>query len=271
MAVAGRDVLLVEKLRDKHYAVVTINRQERGNSISFDLAQRLGETWLDLRQDDDIWAIVLTASGDRFFSSGNDLKERSEIDQAYPGGFTKFAEDNGGFGRINPYEHELWKPIICAINGYAMAGGFYLAQMSDVRIAVEHAMFGIPEVRWNLPAPYAAQLQRLISPALALEMTLWGARQYSAERMREAGFVNKVVADGTALLAEAQKWAEEVCQNGPVSVWTHKELMFRYLNQDAGWSERFSLAMFDKVLAMDDSVEGPRAFAEKRQPKWTLR
>lgn len=270
MPIRGPEVLLIEKNLEKHYTVLTINRPERGNSINFDLSKRLSDAWDEVKADDEIWAVILTATGDRFFCAGEDLKDRAELDQTYDGGFTKYVDDSGGFGKMSPVDHEIWKPIIGAVNGFSVAGGFYLAQICDVRIAADHAMFGIPEVRWNLPAPFAAQLQRMIPPAIALEMTLWGARQYSAQRMYEVGFVNKVVPKDQ-LLAEAVSWAEEVCEMGPVSVWTHKELMYRYLYQDSVMGDRLGRAIFDKVAAMEDSIEGPAAFAEKRSPQWKLR
>lgn len=270
MAIRGSEVLLVDRRPDKHYAILTINREERANSINFDLSKRLAETWDALRRDDEIWAVIVTGGGERYFCSGEDLKDRAELDATYEGGFMKYVEDKGGFGNMTPLGNNFWKPVIGAINGFALAGGWYLAQMCDVRISAEHAMFGIPEVRWNLPAPFAAQLQRMIPPAIALELTLWGARQYPAERMREVGFVNAVVPK-EKLLDEAIRWAEEVCEMGPVSVWNHKELMYRYLYQDEFIAQRLGSAMFEKMQMMEDSIEGPKAFAEKRRPEWKLR
>ncbi len=270
MAIRGDEVLLVEKNKADHYAVLTVNREERGNSINFDLSKRLSDAWLDIKADDDIWAVVLTAKGNKFFCAGEDLKDRAELDQSYPGGFMKYVDDQGGFGKMNPQSHEIWKPIIGAVNGFAVAGGWYLSQMCDVRIAADTAAFGVPEVRWNLPAPFMAQAQRMIPAGFCLEATLWGARQYPAQRMYELGWVNKVV-PSAQLLKEAISWAKEVCEMGPVSVWTHKELMYRYLYQDDAWAQRFGMALFDKCQAMEDSIEGPKAFAEKRRPNWKLR
>lgn len=270
MAIRGDDVLLVERVPEKHYAVLTVNREERGNSINFDLARRLAQEWPRLKADDEIWAVILTAVGDRFFCAGEDLKDRAELDEEYEGGFVQYVDDQGGWAKLAPVDHEFWKPIIGAVNGFAVAGGWFLSQICDVRIAAEHAMFGVPEVRWNLPASFMAQAARMIPPAMVMEMTLWGARQYTAQRMYEVGWVNKVV-PREQLLDEAIQWAEEVCEMGPVSVWTHKELIYRYLFQDDHWAQRFGLALFDKVEAMEDSIEGPRAFAERRPPQWKLR
>ncbi len=270
MAIRGDEVLLVERFPEQHYAILTVNREERGNSINFDLGRRLDDTWEELKDDDEIWAVILTAAGERFYCAGEDLRDRAELDGEYEGGFNQYVKDHGGLGNFAPLDHDFWKPVIGAINGFAVAGGWYLAQICDVRIAVEHAMFGVPEVRWNLPASFMAQATRIIPPAIALEMTMWGARQYTAQRMYEIGFVNKIVPK-EQLLDEAKAWAEEVCQMGPVSVWTHKEFMYRYMFNDNYWARRMGRAMFDKVNAMEDAIEGPRAFAEKRPPQWKLR
>ena len=275
MPTDGPDILLVERHPAAHYAVVTINREERGNSMNLDFLFRLEEVWRDLRDDDDTWAIVLTGAGDRFFCTGEDLKERGEVDAAGNGGYAaKLAAmwRGGRMPNLDPSAPgvELWKPIIGAVNGSALAGGMYLAIMCDVRIAAETARFGLPEVRWNLPAPFAAQLQRLVAPAFVKELTFWGGRQFSAQRMYEVGFVNKVVPQGD-VLDEAISWAKELCEMGPVAVRTHKELMHRYLYQDAIWAEPMGLAMAEKIMAMEDSTEGVRAFVERRKPEWKLR
>lgn len=268
MAIRGPDCLKVEK--KGHIAILTINREERANSINIDLARLLSNAWDDVKKDDQIWAVIFTATGERYFCAGEDLRDRAELDQTYPGGFIKYANDQGGFGDMRPMAHEVWKPIIGAINGYALAGGWYLSQACDVRIAAEHALFGVPEVRWNLPAPFMAQATRMIPMAMTLEMTMWGARQYTAQRMFDIGWVNKVVPK-ERLMDEAMAWAEEVCEMGPVSVWTHKELIYRYIFGDDFWMQRLSRAIFDKCSIMEDSIEGPKAFAEKRKPIWKLR
>ncbi len=206
MPIRGPDVLLVDRRPKDHYAILTVNREERANSFNIDLSRRLAESWAALSRDDDIWAVILTAVGDRYFCTGDDLKDMAEMNETYEGGFWAYVHDQGGFGNMSPLGNSFWKPIIGAINGYSLAGGWYLGQMCDVRIAADHAMFGIPEVRWNLPAPFAAQLQRMIPAAIALEMALWGSRQYTAQRMYEVGFVNKVVPKDQ-LMPEAIRWA----------------------------------------------------------------
>ena len=153
---------------------------------------------------------------------------------------------------------------------YCLAGGWRRAQYCDVRIAAEHALFGLPEVRWNLPASFMWQAARMMPYSMAMEMTLWGDRQYPAQRLYEIGFVNKVVA-GDQLLDEAVRWAEQVCEMGPASVWAHKEVLYRATFGDQFRIIGLANKAFEKVQEMEDSAEGPRALAEKRKPQWKLR
>jgi len=104
MAIRGDDVLLVERVPEKHYAVLTVNREERGNSINFDLARRLAQEWPRLKADDEIWAVILTAVGDRFFCAGEDLKDRAELDEEYEGGFVQYVDDQGGWAKLAPVD-----------------------------------------------------------------------------------------------------------------------------------------------------------------------
>jgi enoyl-CoA hydratase/carnithine racemase len=270
VAISGPEILLVERRPERHYAIVTINREERGNSITAELGQRIEAAWKALARDDDIWAIIFTATGERFFCAGQDIKARAELDATYPGGFEQYRVDQGGMGAQRPWDNGLWKPVIGAINGVALAGGLHLAWACDVRIAAEHAEFGLPEARWNLPVPFVATFQRMVPPALALEMALFAGRRFSAQRMYEAGFVNRVVPK-ERLLAEAIGWAEEVCETGPGALRAQKELMYRYLYGDEPAVRELSDELFAPVYAMEDTKEGLRAFAERRHPNWKLR
>lgn len=141
MPVSGSDILLCEK-KDK-VVTLTINRPERSNAISLELAERLEKAWAQFREDEDSWVCILTGVGEKAFCSGWDLLDQAE-------GNRKGLGLPKNMPQYWPYE--IWKPIICAINGYAIAGGFQLAQDCDVRIASETAEFGIAETRWNMPA-----------------------------------------------------------------------------------------------------------------------
>ena len=260
---AGRDILLTEKRG--HVYIMTINREERLNAISLELWDRMAEEWERFNEDDDLWVAILTGKGDASFSSGDDLKE--EMDRIE--GDT-YHDHEPYIGRRPHASVPSWKPTIAAVNGYAVAGGWQLAQECDVRIASENATFGIPEVRWNVPAYFGAALEYQISMGVACEMLMWG-RLISAQRAYEIGFVNKVVPQGK-LMEECMEWAEYVCTLGQQSVRAHKELIYR--GRDIPRSEIWPLGrdLFyfypPKPGVVTDAAEGPKAFLEKRAPKF---
>ena len=263
--ITGRDTLLTEKRG--HIYILTINREERRNASSLELSDRLGEEWERFDEDEDLWVLILTAKGDVAFSAGHDMKEDVEGDvRGGPRGGMKQTP------RRKPHPWvSTWKPTIAAINGYALAGGWELAQRCDVRIAAEHATFGIPEIRWNLPAGFGAQLSQLPTWAIAAEMLLWG-RPISAQRAYEIGFVNKVVPK-ERLMEEASEWAEYMCTLGQESVRGHKRLLHYARFVPPSEIQTLAEDIFywwpkKRGVVLDEDV-GARAFAEKRQPDFS--
>jgi enoyl-CoA hydratase/carnithine racemase len=264
--IRGRDVLLTEK-RD-HVYVLTLNREERRNALSEELFERLDEEWERFDEDEDLWAMIITGKGDVAFSAGHDLKEDVEGDvrgRPYAAGGTKRTPRRKAHPEVGS-----WKPTIAAVNGYAMAGGWQLAQKCDVRIAAEHATFGIPEVRWNLPAHFGTHLEHFPTMAIAAELLLWG-RPVTAQRAYEIGFVNKVVPK-ERLLDEALEWADHVCRLGQESVRAHKKLLYLSRNMASQDIEVLWRDLFywypKKPGVVVDETEGPRAFVEKRAPRF---
>jgi len=262
--ITGKDVLLTET-RGKVF-IMTVNREERRNAMSNELMDRMAQEWERFNEDDDLWVAIFTGSGDVAFSSGHDLKEDIEGDVR-----------GGPRGSIPPYvarrahpEVQTWKPTIAAVNGYALAGGWFLAQNMDIRIAAEHATFGIPEVRWNLPAGFGARVEYQISLGVACEMLMWG-RQITAQRAYEIGFVNKVVPKDK-LIDECMEWADYMCTLGQPSVKAHKEMIYRGRDMSVGELNALGRDLFywypPKPGVVIDATEGPRAFAEKRAPKY---
>ena len=258
--ITGKDVLLTEK-RGKVF-IMTVNREERRNAMSNELSDRMAEEWERFNEDDDLYVAILTGAGDVAFSSGHDLKEDVEGDVR-----------GGAFKSIPPYQartpHPMvptWKPTIAAVNGYALAGGWALAQRCDVRIAADIATFGMPEVRWNLPAGFGAQLEYFQTLGISAELLMWG-RSITAQREYEIGFVNKVVPHAQ-LMEEAMECADYMCTLGQPSVKAHKQMIYR--GRDMSRSELQSLGrdLFywypAKPGVVIDATEGPRAFAEKR-------
>jgi enoyl-CoA hydratase/carnithine racemase len=162
---------------------------------------------------------------------------------------------------------QVTKPVIAAINGYCLAGGLELALGCDIRIASETASFGCPEVRWSILHGFGAmRLPSTVSMSMAMEMLLTGER-IDAARAREIGLVSRVVA-AKALLPTAEQMAERISQNGPLAIKLTKELAWRSLHQHPDDALRFYGAVTALMHETEDSKEGPRAFAEKRTPRF---
>lgn len=255
MSISGPDILIYEK-KDR-IVTITLNRPERMNAISFELAQRLIESWQRFDEDEDAWVAVVTGAGDKAFCVGADLietKERKEKGQELP--IRKWPKF---------FITGTWKPVIAAINGYAISGGWALAQGCDIRIASEKAEFGIAETRWNMPAGWVHSLTRQLHLGHALEIALWGNKRISAQRAYEMGWVNRVVPQ-EKVMDEAMSWAEETLSLGPRCVRNFKEIIYRGFYMVPEEAEAFYQALEVNLEGMEDSIEGPRAFAERRKP-----
>ena len=247
------DAILYEKTGD-HIVLITMNRPEAMNAINREFTRQMNEALTEFNNDDDAWVAILTGAG-RAFCAGRDLKER--------------AEDNAAGIQARPTvvsQREIWKPLIAAINGYAIAGGWAQAQMCDIRIAADSALMGIAESRWNLLAPFAPALLGQIPLAMIMEI-LMTAKPLTAQRAYEVGFVNKVV-PLDQLLPTAFEYARDICRNAPLSVRAHKEIILRAMGLPPQQAAPLVYHIYDKLLRSEDSVEGPRAFAEKRTPQW---
>lgn len=244
-----------------HIAVVTINRPEAMNALTRDMLLGLDAAFDEFNQDPDLWVAVLTGAGDRAFSAGMDLKEAIPL-----------LTSGDQLGYEDPTKRQfcdVFKPIVAAVNGFCIAGGLEMLQGTDLRIAAEHATFGLGEVRWGIiPAGGShVRLPRQIPWAVAMELLLTG-EPIDAQRAYEIGLVNRVVPRGEALAA-AVELAEKICKNGPLAVRTAKEIAVRALGQEAGFVLEKSLAA--RVFESEDAKEGPRAFAEKRPPRFSGR
>jgi len=248
---------LVEK--HNHITTVTINRPDRLNALHPPANAELGEVFDDFAADDDAWVAIITGSG-RGFSAGNDLRYQAEGGERVP--------MPRGFGGLTS-RFDLNKPVIAAVNGVAMGGGFEIALACDLIIASEKALFALPEPKVGLAALAGGlnRLPRQIGPKRALGMILTG-RHVSAEEGKELGFVNEVVAHEN-LLEAAQRWAEEICACAPLSIRASKDVVYRSLSTAS--LEESMRTQYDSVKTMvtsEDFVEGPKAFAEKRAPNW---
>ena len=247
----------VVRTRDGHVEVLTLNRPEARNAINLAVAQQLGHALDECAVDDEVWAVVITAAGDKAFSAGMDLK-------AFAQG--EFPATDQGFAGIA--ERHFPKPLICAANGSAYAGGFEVVLSCDLVVAADHAVFGIPEVSRGLIAGGGGliRLARRIPRAVALEMALTG-EPISAARAFEVGLVNAVL-PSDEVLPHALALAQRICANAPSAVRRSKSLMIESMDLDEATAWTLNNAAFAEIAAGPDALEGAVAFAEKRPPVW---
>lgn len=248
-----------------HVALVTIDRPEARNAVNGDVATGLEAAVDATEADDDIRAVVLTGAGREAFCAGADLKEVSA------GRGSALRTERGGFAGF--VYRERSKPWIAAVNGKALAGGTELVLACDLVVAVRQAAFGLPEVLRGLIAAAGGlyRLPRAIPPNIALELILT-AGQLDAERAHGFGLVNRLVADVEGLREAALALATEIARNAPVAV---RQSLRVAREANSGLDEAALRALtrdaFERVAASEDFKEGPRAFIEKRAPRWTGR
>ncbi len=240
--------------------IVTIERPEVMNSLHPAANFELAEVFDDFVADKDQWVAIITGTGDRAFSAGNDLKYQAS-------GGKMGGPDSGFAGLTSRFDNP--KPVIAAVNGVSMGGGFEIALACDLIIAAENAIFALPEPRVGLAALAGGihRLPREIGMKQAMGMLLTG-RRVSAAEGKELGFVNEVVPAGQALEA-AKKWAALILECAPLSVRSSKEAAMQ--GMDASSLEDAIKGRYDQISAMyksADFVEGPLAFSEKRAPVW---
>jgi len=239
-------------------ARITLNRPEVLNAINVEMARRWQEILADFNSNPEVRVGIMRGAGDRAFCAGMDLKERAQRDA---------AGRRRGAGRNDmPVEPE--KPLIAAINGYCVAGGLELSLFCDVRIATARSTFGQPEARRSLVPKQAVQrLPRMMALGEALYILLTG-ESISAQRACEIGLIHKVVRDEQELAAEAQRIAEAVLQCAPLAVQSIKQIVKAGRNIPVEYSFRYGNEVQKIIDATEDRQEGPRAFAEKRAPRW---
>ena len=258
-------VLIYEKKFNGRVVVMTMNRPEVFNALNIELNNAILEGWERFRDDDKAVVAILTGAGDKAFCVGADLKEHALIQS----GKIKPAYRRPVLGTLGE-TIGLWKPTIAAINGYALAGGWGRAQLCDIRIAAEHAEFGISEARWNAEAGWVYPLTRQMHLQHALEIVLWGDRRISAQRAYEMGWLNRVVPK-ERLMDEAMEWAERMLSLAPREVRNLKEILYRSYYMSGMEGAAFARALEQNLEGMEDSIEGPLAYAEKRNPRFKNR
>jgi enoyl-CoA hydratase/carnithine racemase len=249
--------------RDGHVFIVTMNRPEVMNSLHPPANRELAALWDEFEKDSHLWIGIITGAGERAFSAGNDLKHQAS------GGDMR-GQPSSGFGGLTA-RYGMTKPVIAAVNGVAMGGGFEIALACDLIIASDKAVFALPEPRVGLAA-LAGGLQRLprmVPLKQAMGMILTG-RRVSAQEGKELGFVTDV-AQHEDLMKRARAWADQILECSPLSVRASKAVVMQSLGIP-DLRHAMDNSQYEAVHEMtysDDFVEGPKAFAEKRKPIWT--
>jgi crotonobetainyl-CoA hydratase len=245
--------------RDGRLLVVTLNRPDVMNALHPPANFELAKVFDDFAADPELWVAIVTGAGERAFSAGNDLK--------FQAGGGDMRQPRSGFAGLTS-RFDLVKPVIAAVNGVAMGGGFEIALACDLIVASERAVFALPEPRVGLAALAGGlhRLPRAIGTKRALGMILTG-RRVSAKEGYDLGFVNEVVPHAE-LMPAAKRWAAQILECSPLSVRASKEAVLRGFNLDL---QAALEARYEGIAAMvrsEDFVEGPRAFAQKRPPQW---
>lgn len=255
--------------REGHVVTLIMNRPESCNALGAQMLVRLADAWTLINEDPDIRVAILTGSGGNF-CSGTDLK-------AMASGYG----DDAWTARIQAEKDLHWKallrgyrvvkPLIAAVEGAAVAGGTELLQATDIRIAGESAKLGLTEPRWGLfpLGGSTVRLRRQIPYTQAMELLLTGAMLSAREALR-IGLIGRVVPDGQALL-EARRVAERIAENGPLAVQAIKRSVQETEAMPEEEALRRELEIGWPILSTEDAKEGPRAFMEKRKPKFTGR
>ncbi len=248
---------------DGRILTVTINRPKRMNALHWMANNELASVFDDFAANPDLWVAIITGAGDRAFSAGNDLKYQAQES----GGELHTGPETGFAGLTARYDCS--KPVIAAVNGVAMGGGFEIALACDLIIASDNALFALPEPRVGLAALAGGlhRLPRQIGLKRAMGMMLTG-RRVSAEEGERLGFVNEVTTP-EALMATARRWADQIVECAPLSVRATKQAALAGLRHgliEDAMAERYPA--IGELFKSEDFIEGPLAFAEKRPPQW---
>ncbi len=234
-------------------ATITINRPEARNALNSAVRKGIRASVDSFTKDDQAKVLIITAVGETAFSAGADLKEMSEQQLTIPP--DDFIPDLA-----------THKPVIAAVNGVALGGGFFLAQCADLVIAASHATFGITEARRGRGAPWASPLPLMIPPRVVMEL-LVTAQPITAFRAQHVGLVNYVV-PSSELHTASRDLAKLIATNAPLSVAAGKAMVRDILGDVLGDARQRANEIWAPVYLSEDAQEGPRAFKEKRAPRW---
>lgn len=257
------EFIVVEK--EDRITTIRINRPEVMNAVHPHTSREMDDAFTDFADDPDQWVAILTGTGPKAFSAGNDLKFQAQNGPKVMGEVLKGVKT--GFGGIHA-RFDCFKPIIAAVNGFALGGGFEMVMSCDIVIASETASMGLPEPTVGLMAGAGGvhRLPRQIGYHRAMGMMLT-ARRISAQEGYELGLVNEVVAPDD-LMPTAKKWAADILRCAPLSVRASKEAAVLGLHMSLPEAFATEFPLSKAMRQSEDFVEGPKAFAEKRAPQW---
>jgi enoyl-CoA hydratase len=248
--------------RDGAVAIVTLNRPKVLNALNNQTLAELSTCMAGLRADDSVRAVILTGAGEKSFVAGADINELAALSPVE--GQAHARRGQAIFDAIE----QLGKPVVAAINGYALGGGCELAMACTIRLAADTARFGQPEVNLGLITGYAGsqRLPRLVGKGVALEILLTGD-MVTAQRAYEIGLVNRVV-PGAELMAEATKFAQALAAKAPIAVRFILEAVNQGLESPFAAGEYLETTLFGTIASSADMREGTKAFLEKRPAVW---
>ncbi len=253
--------MAVDYKKEGRIATFTINRPEAMNAMSVQAWRELGAAMLEFRDDPEVWVGIITAVGEKAFCAGADIKD-----------LLPFMKEKRETPWHMPATHmrglDLWKPLIAAINGVALGGGLEIVLGCDIRIAAEHARFGVPEVTLGIFPGFGGtqRLSRLIGKGKAKELIMTG-KMISAQEAYEMGIVNRIFPQ-SSLMEATKKVASQIAGNGPVTVRLAKMLIDTGFDMDFLKACSLESHVFSLGFATEDQKEGMTAFIEKRKPNY---
>jgi enoyl-CoA hydratase/carnithine racemase len=243
-------------------ATITINRPHQRNALSIDVCDRLLDLWEQIDADTAVRVAVLTSADCGTFCAGMDLKEAARVRADSGKDMLEMLRDP-----FHQRMRKVEKPIIAAMTGHFTAGGMVLAANSDIRIGMGGTLGGISESKVGRGSPWAVPMLWMLPQPFLLELVLSG-ELHPIERFHQFGFVNYIEPNADAVRARARGLAESIRDNAPLTVWAAKKSIGAAM--DLGCEQGFEAAkrFHERVYASQDAIEGPRAFAEKRAPRW---
>lgn len=243
-------------------ATIAINRPQQRNALSIEVCDRLLDLWDQIDADNNVRVAILTAADCGTFCAGMDLKQASQMRAETGKDILQLLRDP-----FHQRMRKVDKPLIAAMTGHFTAGGMVLAANCDLRIGVAGTLGGISESKVGRGSPWAVPMLWMLPQPFLMELVLSGEMQ-PIERFHQFGFVNYVEASPDAVRARARGLAESIRDNAPLTVWAAKKSIGAAM--DLGCENGFEAAkrFHERVYASLDAIEGPRAFAEKRAPRW---